>query len=58
MKHVTRHILFNVENKEVYMTVCPKCKRENDVTHVPHGVCAWCGFDARKMVDSNGNLIN
>ena len=58
MKHVLKHVLFDKTTNEVYMVVCPKCKRENEVSYIPHGICAWCDFDARDMIDKDGNLIN
>lgn len=56
MKQIKKHVFFNEEENEVYLAVCPVCKRENDVNHIPHGVCAWCGYDAREMVDGNNSL--
>lgn len=56
MKQIKKHVFFNEEENEVYLAVCPVCKRENDVNHIPHGVCAWCGYDAREMVGDNNSL--
>lgn len=56
MRHLTKHIFINDEDGEIYLAVCPKCKRENDVNHVPHGVCAWCGYDAHELINDNDSL--
>lgn len=31
----------------IYLTRCPKCKKENYVMNVSSGICTWCGYDSK-----------
>lgn len=39
---------------------CPRCGRENWAPSVAGGICAWCGFDGKTLINStdNGNKSN
>lgn len=43
--HVGQYIGFAVGDR-VYLQRCPVCKRENYVSYIPTGICAWCGWKA------------
>lgn len=44
-----------MEDGQVFLVRCPKCKRENYIPAVATGVCAWCGHDANIDDDTTGN---
>ena len=33
------------EKGRLYLSRCPKCKRENWIMFVAAGQCAWCGWE-------------
>lgn len=41
-----------------FLVQCPKCKKENYITNVKTGICAWCGYDGNKEENKNGENGN
>lgn len=39
---------------------CPRCGRENWAVSVYSGICAWCGFDGKTLIENkcNGDTCN
>lgn len=33
---------------------CPKCGRENYAPNVALGICTWCGFNGRELLEEGG----
>ena len=38
------------DTKDLLLTRCPKCGRENYVMNVLSGTCTWCGYDAHELI--------
>lgn len=34
---------------------CPKCHKENYAPNIAKGICTWCGFDAKPLVQEYEN---
>jgi len=37
-----------LDSDEINLMKCFKCRRENYYSAVPHGCCAWCGWDVKE----------
>lgn len=42
----------------VLLIRCPKCGRENWALSVYGGICAWCGFDGKTLINNDKNNGN
>lgn len=37
-----------IQDGELWMHRCPKCRRENYILNVTTGRCTWCGYNANE----------
>jgi ribosomal protein L37E len=46
------------ETGNVHLIRCPKCNRENYAPAVADGVCVWCGFNGKELLNDKGTMKN
>lgn len=57
---VTRGVEYYPDSGTLLLICCPECGRENWALQVASGTCAWCGFDAKTLLNNkdDGNKSN
>ena len=46
------------EKGDIHLIRCPKCNRENYLPAVASGVCVWCGFNGKELLNTENNKNN
>lgn len=50
---VTKGVEYYPETDTILLIRCPKCGRENYALAVAKGICGWCGFNGRELLNQN-----
>lgn len=49
--YLDKGVEYYPEYDSILLIRCPKCGRENWPLAVADGVCCWCGFDGRTLLN-------
>lgn len=50
-KVLAKGVEYYPEEDTILLMRCPKCKKENYALAVADGICVWCGFDGRELLE-------
>lgn len=55
--YIAQVVEYYPETDDILLIRCPKCGRENYALAVADGVCCWCGFDGRTLLNQESNEV-
>ena len=50
-KWLAKGVEYYPDDDMILLIRCPKCGRENYALAVAKGICVWCGFNGRELLD-------
>ena len=50
-KWLSKGVEYYPETDTILLIRCPKCGRENYALAVAKGICVWCGFNGRELLN-------
>lgn len=50
-KWLAEGVEYYPETDTILLIRCPKCGRENYALAVAKGICVWCGFNGRELLN-------
>lgn len=53
VKRLAEGVEYYPEEELLLLIRCPQCGEENYYPNVARGICTWCGFDARTLLEEN-----
>ena len=50
-KILAQGVEYYPDTKALLLLRCPKCGKENYAPNVYLGICTWCGYDAKELIE-------
>ena len=55
--YLDKGVEYYPEDDSILLLRCPKCGRENYALAAYSGICCWCGFNGRTLLNQESNEV-